>query len=615
MCGISALINTNNTAISPNLIRKMNDLVKHRGPDDGGVFLKDNFALGNRRLAVIDTSQAGHQPFIYGANALIYNGAIYNFVELRKELEKRGYIFKSSTDTEVILAAYDCWGQQCVERFSGMWSFVLYDHGKNILFCSRDRFGIKPLHFARIGHYFAIGSEIKQFSAIPGYAAKMNNAAAFNFLNYNALNYSEDTFFEGISTLRGGNNLVYDLRTHTYNTYNWYGFDQQAENSDITFQEATTTFHDLFSTAVDQYTRCNVQYGAFLSGGLDSSSIVCMLKQGKRAAGDLTTVSLCWHYKNIDEQHYIDPVLEETGFYGKKLYADMNEMNKTDVLDRIIYSQDQPIPNASHFAEYKLHEGARRAGMTVMMDGQGSDEYLAGYGIFGFYHLLGLMAKRKWSDIRREWPAFKGHQSFSHWQLLRFLMYIRYRQPVPQIDPAIKPAWGKDLLARSPFMLPEGVPMDIRNFSFQQLFVSSLPYQLHSADRNSMHHSIESRFPFLDHRLVEFAFSLPDTFKINNGATKFVLRESMKSILPECVRLRRQKLGLPAPEREWMLANADWVEHELAEGSAILDEMVNATSVKKRFQSFRQLKYTDHSFFFRVIALSRWVRLFGVSLS
>ncbi|HYE55400.1 MAG TPA: asparagine synthase C-terminal domain-containing protein, partial [Chitinophagaceae bacterium] len=350
------------------------------------------------------------------------------------------------------------------------------------------------------------------------------------------------------------------------------------------------------------------------SGGLDSSSIVCMLKE-MEPAKKYTTVSMCWDNEEVDEQRYIDPVLEKTKFCGKKLFPDINELNRCDTLDKIIYHQDQPMSSASHFAEYKLHQGASREGFTVMLDGQGSDEYLGGYGIFNFYNMLGLIGSRQWKDARSEWSALKKFLEFSDWRLMKFLLYIKYMQPLPLMDSVIRYNWGRDFLAKNPFTLPKGARADMKNFSFLQLFVSSLPFQLHSADRNSMSHSIESRLPFLDHRLVEFTFRLPDQFKINKGVSKAVLREAMKSILPEEVRTRKHKLGLPAPEREWMHANAGWVEKELTESACVMDKIIDIAALKKRFESFRRLKYADHSLFFRTICFSRWARIFNVSLS
>ena len=614
MCGITVLINTENRSVPSCLLQKMNNTVTHRGPDSEGYFCRENFAMGSRRLSILDTSEAGNQPFKYGDNVIIYNGAVYNYIEVRKELRDLGYVFSTGTDTEVILAAYQAWGSKCVDRFNGMWAFVIYDPKRNILFCSRDRYGIKPFHYAQVGPYFTIGSEIKQFTEIPGFAAKMNAEVAFNFLNYSALNYSADTFFENVYSLKAGHNMVYDLSTHKYSVDCWYNFDPQPDSS-LNLEDAAEQFRSLFKDSVSLYTRGDVKLGACLSGGLDSSSIVCMLKELMNGDSHLTTISVCWDNDKIDEREYIDPVLQKTGFCNKRIFPDINNLNNTDVLDRIIHHQDQPIPCASHFVEYKLYEGASKAGITMLMDGQGSDEYLAGYSTFNLYYLLNLFEERKWKEARTEWSLAKEFFDLSHTQLLKFLLYMKYMRPLPMMDSIVNMNWGKQYLGRNPFAMPRKESSSISNFSYHQLFISSLPYQLHSSDRNSMSHSVETRLPFLDHRLVEFVFSLPDEFRLQKSVSKRVLREAMKSLLPESVRNRKYKLGLPAPEHEWMHENAEWVQKELDESAGSLGKLINKSNLQKRFRQFMSFKDTDSATFFRVISLSRWAKIFNVSLS
>ena len=613
MCGIAAIINISNAPVADEIIQMMNDRVSHRGPDHGGSYVGNNFALGNRRLTIVDSSCAANQPMQYLEGTITYNGEIYNYREIKKELEGRGYSFKTSSDTEVILASYDCWGPSCVQKFDGMWAFVLFDSRKNIIFASRDRFGQKPLYYARIGNHFVMGSEIKQFTIIPGFRAKLNQKLGFEFLNFAALNHTQETLFDSVQDLPAGHNIIYDLANHQFNINQWYHFPSPGMNG-ITLPEAAGEFKRLFSRSVETRIKADVQTGSCLSGGLDSSSIVCMINDIYKEKTDPVTLSICWPGKDIDEQEYIDAVVEKLHCRNRKIFPNMNELNEDKVLDRIIYHQDQPVLSASHYAEYKVYEAAAKENIRVMMDGQGADEYLAGYRLFQFYNVHELFNGFRIRELRKEWNAIRALFGFSHNQLLRSLLYIKYRAKDRAIDDVFNSTWIRKFKNTDPNMLPGHRPFNVKQFSNHQLFVSSLPYQLHSADRNSMCHSVEARLPFLDHRLVEFTYSLPSKFKIKNGTTKIVLRNALNNILPSKIANRRSKQAFPAPEAEWMRENSSWVLYQLKDSRELLGNMLDIDKLVERFEQFCQGRHNNFSMFFRVINLNRWAKLFNVSV-
>ncbi len=617
MCGISVIVNTRNAPVPNQLISSMNARIAHRGPDNEGIYHGCNFALGHRRLSIVDTSHLAHQPFQFGEYIIIFNGEIYNHYELRQELHKKGYSFSTRSDTEVILAAYDLWGNKCVSYFEGMWSFVIYDIKKNVLLGSRDRFGQKPFHYGQFGNYFIVASEIKQFMEVPGFKTVLNEEVAFNYLNYEALSYSDETFFEGVRSLSAGHNLEYDLHKHSYTISKWYSFPQ-ARAKKIDLHEAGEEFRRLFEVSVSTRLNGDVRIGSCLSGGLDSSSIVCMadklLDDHKELHKDLLTLSICWNDESIDERPFIDLVSTYTGITNRKIFPGIDELGRQDVLGKIIYHQDQPIPSASHYAEFKVYEAARANALPVMLDGQGADEYLGGYGIFNWYNLQNLFNENRFLSMGQEWIALRRTSNFSDNEMLRNFLFIKYKQRKPRLASFLNAEWAKQHFGENPYILPEGNKMSMRNLSYHQLFVSSLPHQLHSADRNSMCHAVEARLPFLDHRLVEFSYSLPDEFKISKGLSKVILRQALGSMLPRAIRKRQLKLGFPAPERQWMHSNADWVGEELDASEEVAGKFIDYPKLRESFNSFRANKQQDHSLFFRVISLAKWLKIFNIAI-
>jgi asparagine synthase (glutamine-hydrolysing) len=616
MCGISIVINTKGNSIDDKLIRLVNDRVSHRGPDDEGFYFENNFAFGHRRLSIIDLSKAGHQPMIRGSFCITYNGEIYNYIELRQQLKVLGYEFVSESDTEVILAAYQQWGIESFKKFNGMWAFAIYDATKNeILFC-RDHFGIKPLYYTSTGSFFLAGSEIKQFTVVNEFTPLLNKAVAANFLVHGLLNYSEQTFFDGVNELRPGHFLRYNLTTHKHEITRWYNLADESVPTRPTYSEAVKNFSNLFRDSVRIRMRSDVRVGSCLSGGLDSSSIVSVVHSEELANKDFATITSCYNDKRYDEQIFSDAVSRQTGFRTVKVFPDLNNLFDAGDLDKMIYHQDQPFSGASHYSEFKVFQSARTEKIIVMQDGQGSDEFLCGYGEFYLAYVKELLLAFKWIKIASLIKEKSFYRGTSQLQEIRLLLRSAIE---PLLLPIIKRVLNKreypwlsakwSTIVNSALVNFNGG--NIRELSLKEIQHSSIPYQLHSEDRNSMLFSVESRLPFLDHRLVEYCISLPSEYKIRNSFTKAVLRDAIKE-LPESIKYRRDKMGFAAPDLRWMKENKERIRQDLE--SAVISTGIFSGELLNRFDRFVNGELEYEAIYFRAMTLNRFCKLFNIEI-
>lgn len=627
MCGISSIISKSSQPISPLLIQEMTDTINHRGPDGEGYFIGQNFALGHRRLAIIDLTEDGNQPMSYWGLTIVFNGEIYNYLELKEELQQLGYLFATHSDTEVILAAYHRWGQQCLERFVGMWSFVLYDQQKNILFGSRDRFGVKPFLYTDTSDYFLIGSEIKQFTACESFKPILNKTATYDYLSKGLLNHNNETFFEGIFNLPGGHWLVYDLSTHQKVIERWYKPDL-APIQGISFEAAAVRYRDLLAESVRLRERSDVQVGAALSGGLDSSAIVCLMHEDNEDRKNFQTITSCYTQKEYDEQIFADTVTQKTGFAAHKIFPDLNDLLQQNLLDVMVWHQEQPFSTASHFSEYKVFEAAQKKGIKVMLLGQGSDEHTAGYPAFYMAHYLQLLKsgriftliyELKFKAKNEQIPFFKTCLSFARFLFINALLHwikynlLRHSVLVPTWY-SITPLGITENKLPTPDLRRLINLRSVRQLSHDQVFCSSIPYQVHSEDRNSMLHSIESRAPFLDHRLVEFMLKLPDDFKIRRGQRKAIMRKALDGILPDSIRDRTDKMGFVAPDELWFKQNPDLILKALTD--AIQDSKgIFTQDLILSYQLFLEGKRAFDDRYMKALTLSSLIRQYKLELT
>mgnify|MGYP001164678834 CR=1 FL=1 len=610
MCGLAALVGVHPVSAAP--LAAMLDPIRHRGPDDegwaafggpelavsrgGGADTPDacfssglpyaplagagqppdaRVALGHRRLAVLDVSPTGHQPMSYGNGRywIVFNGEIYNHAELRRELAAAGHHFVSRSDTEVLLAAYAEWGGACLGRLDGMFAFVLLDRAEAMLFVARDRFGIKPLYYwVAPDRCLAFASEIKQFTALPGWRAEINGQRAYDFLAWGVLDHTDETMFRGVHQLPPGTSLKIGLREAIdalsggrLESRAWYRLAGSPFTGGLA--EAAAGFRKRFEASVRSHLRADVPVGSCLSGGLDSSSIVCVANGLLRLEGVQErqhAFSSCSAIPRFDEREYVEAVVRHTGVEAHYVYPDLARL--FDQLDRITWHQDEPFGSTSIFAQWSVFALAAESGVKVMLDGQGADEQLAGYQGYHGALYASLFRRLRWLELWREIHAARlAHGHGSLWAikyLADALLPAALRYPLRAMvgKETASPPW-LDLrrlgaTPRDPLRGEAGAALSIVELSHRQLTRSNLQMLLHWEDRDSMAHSIEARVPFLDHRLVEFVLGLPDDCKIHRGVTKRVLREGLRGVLPEAIRTRMSKLGFVTPEEHWVREEA-----------------------------------------------------------
>ena len=616
MCGISVAISLEDKSELESVIKPMNDIINHRGPDDEGFYFGHNFALGHRRLSILDLSSAGHQPFQWKNLWVTYNGEVYNYIELRDELDQLGYRFSTTTDTEVIMAAYDEWGVEAFKRFNGMWSLAIFDSAKNeIIFC-RDHFGIKPLFYTQTENYFLAGSEIKQFTTLNEFKPILNNDTAVNFLASGHLNYSQETFFQGVRELPAGHYLVYNLKNHSTKKIKWYDIKDSINVSKLSEEDSITQFRKLFSESVKIRMRSDVTVGSCLSGGIDSSAIVSIVKAEELANEEFATITSCFEDKNYDEQIFSDLVSSSTNYKAIKVFPELNNLWDEGHLDKIIFHQDQPVYSGSCYSEFNVFKTARENDMSVMLDGQGSDEYLCGYGEFYIVRLKQLLRQFKWKSAallimekanHRKQSIFKEWESFIKSAYLYPLVIAMKRRFSKENYEWMTDNWQQ--LARKKIVTYRA--NTVVDLSIEEIKYSSIPYQLHSEDRNSMMFSIESRLPFLCPRLVEYTIGLDDKYKIKNAYTKYVLRQAVPE-MPLAIRERKDKMGFVSPDEVWMKRNKDLVRLEIQE--SIDRYSIFSDKLLLKFDDFTDGKGQYDSLFFRVISFNRFCKLFKMTI-
>jgi asparagine synthase (glutamine-hydrolysing) len=619
MCGISIIINRSNNSIDRAHIEAMTDIIAHRGPDNSGYYFGRNFAFGHRRLAIIDLSPLGHQPMHYlDRYTIVANGEIYNYLELRDELRRHGYRFRSQSDTEVTLAAYDQWGEECVSRFNGMWAFAIHDREKETIFCSRDRFGIKPFYYSEIGGAIVFASEIKQFTAIDGWRARLNKKRAYEFLIYGIRNHSDETLFDGVRQLPAGHNLTYDLRIHNHSIRKWYDLKDKRNRRKPDFETAKREFTDLFTDTVRLRLRSDVKVGSCLSGGLDSSSIVCVvnhLLREQNAHGKQETVSSCFDISRYDEQKYIDAVAARTEVVSHRVFPRFDDLFSK--LDKITWHQDEPFVSTSIFAQWEVFKAAGENRITVMLDGQGADELLGGYHIFYGKYLAGILSRGRIFRLKRETKRLRELQDYSIRQIVRsilgnlppnFLRKTARKINSNEISRAVRRDGMPD---SSEFW--QAPTRTMREESLAEIEFTHLPILLHYEDRNSMAHSIESRVPFLDYRLAEFALNLPDEYKIKNAAAKHILRESLREAIPESILNRRDKMGFVTPEEVWLKQNGTSFRKELEDTIRSSNGLINR-NILDILDAVTQGKRPFDFTIWRFIAFGRWLKVFDVTI-
>jgi asparagine synthase (glutamine-hydrolysing) len=560
-----------------------------------------------------------------------YNGEIYNYVELRNELRVKGYNFSTASDTEVILAAYQEWGPDCLSRFNGMWALAIYDtHSKN-LFLARDRFGVKPLYCWRNGERLAFASEIKAFTALTDWCARVDRDRLLDFLVWNVLDHGNSTMFEGVQQLLPGHYVKLELASvlaggsvPKWQPYRWYALPKNTPS--ISSTEAADGLRELLTDAVRLRLRSDVPVGACLSGGLDSSAIVCLMGEQlgpvEHRGAALHTFTARSHDAEFDEFRFAQVVNNRAESISHTVVPE--PLGLFQDIEALTWHQDEPFGGTSIFAQWCVFRLARSAGVTVMLDGQGADETLGGYrGFFGA-HLAGLIRDGKIATWCREVRALKREIGFS---LQRSVGYTSaYLTPsllglLGRFDGRayadrdwIAPG-AQSSFASDPHRLAGGRPISVREMSVAQITATNLPMLLHWEDRNSMAHSIEARVPFLDYRVVEHCLAIDNSDKVGNGISKRVLRSAMRDSVPNIVLDRRDKMGFVTAETHWLRRD----EPERFRG--VLDEAVQlmpgflSPKLLNRFDEVLAGRRPFDHRYWRAFSAATWIKAFGVKVS
>ncbi len=661
MCGIFGICRLDRQSIDLKDVQQAVTTLRHRGPDDEGYLLantqtgqvvpcsgKDtdprlglprieesvgkpfDVVLGHRRLAIIDLSIAGHQPMrnARGSLWIVFNGEIYNYRELRDELKARGHAFRTYSDTEVILSAYEEWAEACLERFNGMWAFVIWDTRRRLLFCSRDRFGVKPFYYYWDGRTFLFASEIKGILASGAVEVKPNPPLIYDFLAHGLVDHSEETFFAKIRRLEAGHYLrVTSDRQVTASRY--YLFPRSGPSEDVEPKDpekAARVLLDLLTDAVRLRLRADVPVGSCLSGGLDSSTIVCLMNRllrsedaSRNGLGDVKqkTFTSAFVDSPFDERQFSDKVIQVTNAEPHCVFPDGHALWKE--LDRLLRHQEEPFGSTSIYAQWNVMRLVREKGVTVVLDGQGGDELFAGYQpYYGFFLASLLKAEQPVSFIRELW-FIRGILNLSLRQTMRrAASAVLHSMPTP-IQSAVasirKQTPGPSRFLREEFArlyrergdrLTTRLGANLAEQLWNDVTTFSLPQLLRYEDKNSMAFSVEARVPFLDVRVAEFAAKLPVSLKIRDGWTKSILRQATAGILPEEVRWRRDKKGFPTPEYEWWSLNTQGIR-ELFEHSKSID-FIRTGAVLRAFSELLADRCGGFALW-RFVCLEKWMRV------
>jgi asparagine synthase (glutamine-hydrolysing) len=554
MCGIAGIFrNTTTKQLDVDLVGEMLRVQHHRGPDASGIKETSKGILGHNRLSILDLSEHANQPFDYKHVSLVFNGEVYNYIELKEELQNAGFTFKTTSDTEVICAAYLAWGESCVTRFVGMWAFALWDNDKQLLFCSRDRFGIKPFYYIEDEGSFYFASELNTLRVLPVFDGTPNKRQIARGLSLGTVGYKDETYYKNVKQLRSAYNLVWTEGVIETTNY----WDLEKVTVPANEAEAIAKFKQMFEESLRLHMRSDVPIGSALSGGIDSSAIVASIASMHKDL-DYKTFTIYYSGKDaVDERPFAEQLPKKYSNV-KPFYKEPTDEEIEASFDKFMAHIDIPPSSSSFYSQYFVMKLASEHKMKVLINGQGSDEYLVGY-MHTYYRILAdyLRKGKLVSYARTLYQHAKEHEVSSR-ELVRCiglsgLLAVLNENKYVQLELArkFKKIEGYDYSDDCIF-LETKFKNRTDNFLYHLIMTTTLPTLLLFEDRNSMAFGIESRVPFLDHRLVEYGFSLPIEWRLKNGLTKFALREACKDVLPEKIYKRKDKKGFVTPgELRW----------------------------------------------------------------
>lgn len=605
MCGISGLIYMNKGIKYPeNYLKKMTERVSHRGPDGNGIYTYQNVGFGHTRLSIIDLSKKGRQPMNYkNKYTITYNGEIYNYKELRDKLTGMGYKFSNETDTEVILAAYDHWGQKCVEKFNGMWAFAIHDKDSEIIFLSRDRFGIKPLYYLSTGDKFLFGSEIKQLLQFSN--RKANFDRIYDYLILSKDEHDSHTFFSDIFKVPSGSNMVYDLKKNYFKIIRYYSIKIFSENKNLKLEKSYKGFKDLLYKSIKLRLRSDVEVGSCLSGGLDSSAIVSVVSSINKGISSFNLKT--FHAKflkspSTDESDFVKMISSNLPIKSNIIEIDDNDI--INLSDESIKIQEEPFLSPSVILQLIIMRESKKNNCKVLLDGQGGDEVLLGYERY----FSKIIFDAKWNQKLGLFFNFSRNSKLKFLDLIKYYLYFNinlvrtflvFKRSSFILKSKEFKKWKKN---SKPFFKRSTSIVDLQK---NEITDNQLPHLLRYEDKNSMSCSVETRLPFLDYRLVEYVLSIPSALKVSNGWSKYILRKSMEDELPYEICWRKNKLGFELNEKKIM----DYLEEDFY-------EILSRSDLSKSLFDYNVLntKFTRLSsrYKWRLYNILKWEEIFQI---
>jgi asparagine synthase (glutamine-hydrolysing) len=654
MCGILGFWQRNHQPIDLAVIQKAAGTIFHRGPDDEGYLLFNlsnervvscggsssdarlelnsieqyfdqafDVAFGFRRLSILDLSTRGHQP-MSSADAryqIVYNGEIYNYLELRRELSGLGHDFHSASDTEVLLAAWEEWGPECLSRLVGMFAFALLDVKESALYLVRDFFGIKPLYYAWTPDGLAFASEIPSILEFSGVSRRVNPEKLYQYLRFGITDDGETTLFADIFQVPPAHFLRLNLRSTDEFTRTRYWGIELKKPMKIAFLDAADKLRELFLDSVRLHLRSDVPLGTALSGGIDSSSIVCAIRYLEPDAA-LHAFSFIAEDTGVSEEQFVDIAVEASGAIVHKVHISVDDL--VSDLDYLIRVQGEPFGSTSIYAQHRIFRLAKDHGVKVMLDGQGADELLGGYVPYAGARFASLVMKGKLPTalrFLRAVSALPGRKRVwmhgVYWLLPKFLSSLLRSAAGDVLMPSwLNKRWftQRGVRPRFPHLRHRGEYL--RGELLSMLTSTNLPMLLRYEDRNSMAYSVESRVPFLTPALVEFILSLPEDYLIaNDGTSKAIFREAMRGIVPDDILTRQDKIGFATPESDWLKALRPWIEEQFGESSVAGIPVLSFRQVHKEWQRIIEGNRPFSFQVWRWVNLIVWARAFGVDFT
>lgn len=604
MCGIVGFVDRSNVTPDLELLRRMSEVIAHRGPDDSGFFLEQGVGLGHRRLSIIDLSSHGHQPMSSedGSIWLVYNGEIYNYLEISEQLKKKGYRFKSNSDSEVIIHAYEEYGTECLNLFNGMFAFALWDSVKQQLFAARDRVGIKPFYYYYNGSTLVFGSEIKSLLRHPSVPHQPNKEIIHRYLLMGCT-ISDETWYQGIRQLAPGSSLI--LQKGKLIVEKYWDITYEADYS-RTFESFAEELRGLLHDAVKLHLRSDVPVGAYLSGGIDSSTLVAIASA--EIFSGIETFSAAFNEgKEFDEREYIKIVSTRHATRHHEITPTASDLPK--LLPTLIWHLDEPVIGAAILPMYKVSELVRKAGVKVVLGGQGGDELFGGYPPFyvsAARNVIAALGSRTGSIFRelRHIPAYLYKGGAANRVLSRLMpgkASIHWLHNSDNTRLEMQDIWNCALEA-SP-----------ATNSFDRMSYFDLKYHLpgllQQEDRMSMAWSIESRVPLLDYRIVEFSGKIPSWMKVRRGVLKSVLRESVRGIVPNQILDRKDKKGFPTPSGKWFRGELkDYIRDTLLAKELFCAEIVDKHALATIVDAHANGEADYGHILWKVLNLEIWMR-------